>query len=101
MTERRACPPAPGPLEDYSAQFDPLLHRLAQRRRFQEYLRGLLLPRERYKTLTALAGAEPIVEAQAAPVQGLQFFLSESCEGAKSAGTTMQVERHAVRAMLE
>jgi hypothetical protein len=78
MTERRACPPAPGPLEDYAAQFDPLFRRLAQRRRFREYLQGLLLPRDRNKTLTALAGAEPIVGAQAAPVQGLQFFLSES-----------------------
>jgi len=27
----------------------------------------------------ALAGAEPLVHAQAAPVQQLQFFLSESC----------------------
>jgi SRSO17 transposase len=30
------------------------------------------------KTLTALAGAEPLVQAQAAEVQRLQFFLSES-----------------------
>jgi hypothetical protein len=41
-------------------------------------LLGLLLPRDRNKTLTALAGAEPITEAQAAPVQRLQSFLSES-----------------------
>jgi len=78
MTERRPCPPAPGPLEDYAAQFDSLFRTLAQRRNFRAYLQGLLLPRDRNKTLTALAGAEPIVEAQAAPVQGLQFFLSES-----------------------
>jgi SRSO17 transposase len=38
----------------------------------------LLLPRDRNKTLTALAGAEPLVEAQEAPVQRLQSFLSES-----------------------
>jgi hypothetical protein len=31
----------------------------------------LLLPRERHKTWTALAGAEPFVEAQDAPVQRL------------------------------
>ena len=32
---------------------------------------GLLLPRERSKTLTALVGAEPLVQAQAADVQRL------------------------------
>ena len=78
MTARRPCPAAPGPLEDYAAQFDPLLGTLAQRRGFREYLQGLLLPRDRNKTLTALAGAEPIVAAQTADVQRLQFFLSES-----------------------
>jgi hypothetical protein len=36
------------------------------------------LPRERNKTLTWLAGAEPIVGAQDAEDQPLQFFLSES-----------------------
>jgi DDE superfamily endonuclease len=51
---------------------------LAQRRGFREYLQGLLLPRDRNKTLTALAGAEPVVAAQAKGVQRLQFFLSES-----------------------
>src|SRR5438128_995983 len=78
MTERRPCPPAPGPLEAYAGQFDPLFGTLAQRRNFREYLQGLLLPRDRNKTLTALAGAEPIVEAHAGAVQRLQFFLSES-----------------------
>jgi hypothetical protein len=78
MTARRPCPPAPGPLEDYAVQFDPLFHALAQRHSFRTYLAGLLAPRDRHKTLTALAGAEPLVQAQAAPVQQLQFFLSES-----------------------
>lgn len=78
MTARRPCPPAPGPLEDYAAQFDPLFHSLAQRHAFRTYLAGLLAPRERAKTLTALAGAEPLIQAQAAQVQHLQFFLSES-----------------------
>jgi SRSO17 transposase len=78
MTERRVCPPAPGPLEAYAAEFDDLWRRLAQRRGFREYLAGLLLPRDRNKTLTALAGAEPLVGAQQAPVQRLQRFLSES-----------------------
>jgi DDE superfamily endonuclease len=78
VTKRRPCPPAPGPLEDYAAQFDALFARFAQRRGLRAYLQGLLLPRDRNKTMTALAGAEPIVGAQHAAVQGLQWFLSES-----------------------
>src|SRR5206468_10527863 len=78
MTKRLACPPAPGPLEDYAAQFDPLFARLAQRRGLRAYLEGLLLPRDRNKTMTCLAGAEPVVGAQHAAVQGLQWFLTES-----------------------
>src|SRR5919206_1943638 len=78
MTQRLACPPAPGPLEDYAARFDDLFGTLAQRRGFREYLQGLLLPRDRNKVLTALAGAEPVVAAQSKGVQRLQFFLSEA-----------------------
>src|SRR5947209_2316314 len=78
MTARVPCPPAPGPLEDYAAQFDDLFTHAAQRRAFRDYLAGLLLPRDRNKTLTGLAGAEPIVQAQDASVQRLQCFLSES-----------------------
>jgi SRSO17 transposase len=78
MTKRLPCPPAPGPLEDYAAQFDPLFGSLAQRRGLRAYLQGLLLPRDRNKTLTALADAEPIVGAQHRQVQRLQWFLSES-----------------------
>jgi hypothetical protein len=65
-------------LETYAAAFDPCFAVLAQRCAFREYLQGLLLPRDRNKTLTTLAGAEPITQAQAAPVQRLQSFLSES-----------------------
>ena len=78
MTRRLPVPAAPGPLEDYAAQFDGVFHSLAQRRGFREYLAGLLAPRDRNKTLTALAGAEPVVGAQHRAVQRLQFFLSES-----------------------
>ncbi|MFD9226179.1 transposase [Streptomyces sp. NPDC060064] len=78
MTKRVPCPPAPGPLEAYAARFDDLFSTLAQRRGFREYLAGLLLPRDRNKTLTCLAGTEPVVGAQHAAVQRLQFFLSES-----------------------
>ena len=78
MTDRVPCPPAPGPLEEYATHFDELFSTLAQRRGFREYLEGLLLPRDRNKTLTALVGTEPVVGAQAPAVQRLQFFLSES-----------------------
>jgi DDE superfamily endonuclease len=78
MTTRRACPPAPGPLEDYAQRFDTLFSSLAQRRGFRDYLQGLLLPRDRNKTLTGLAGAEPITGAQHREVQRLQWFLTES-----------------------
>jgi SRSO17 transposase len=78
MSARRPCPPAPGPLEDYAQRFDSLFSSLAQRRGFRDYLQGLLLPRDRNKTLTGLAGAEPITGAQHREVQRLQWFLSES-----------------------
>jgi DDE superfamily endonuclease len=78
MTSRRPCPSAPGPLEAYAQRFDVLFSSLAQRRGFRGYLQGLLLPRDRSKTMTALAGAEPIVGAQHREVQRLQWFLSES-----------------------
>jgi hypothetical protein len=78
MTSRRPCPPAPGPLEDYAQRFDPLFSSLAQRRGFRDYLQGLLLPRDRNKTLTGLAGAEPVTGAQHREVQRLQWFLTES-----------------------
>ena len=68
----------PLPLEQYASTFDELFHTHIQRRRFREYLAGLLLPRDRNKTLTALVGTEPMAQAQTAPVQQLQFFLSES-----------------------
>jgi SRSO17 transposase len=51
---------------------------VAQRRGFREYLTGLLAPRDRNKTLTALAGAEPVTGSKLPAVQRLQFFLSES-----------------------
>jgi hypothetical protein len=78
MTRHRPCPAAPGPLEEYAARFDDLFSRLAQRRGFREYLAGLLAPRDRNKTLTALAGAGPVAGAGHRLVQRLQFFLSES-----------------------
>src|SRR5262249_19458324 len=71
-------PAARGARESYAAGFDDLFGSLAQRRGFREYLGGLRAPRERNKTLTALAGAEPVAGAGHPAVQRLQFFLSES-----------------------
>lgn len=85
-TKRVPCPPAPGPLEDYARLFDAGFASLAQRRAFREYLHGLLLPRERNKTLTGLAGMEPALGAQLAPAQRLQWFLSESTWDAEAIG---------------
>ena len=78
MASRLSCPPALGPLEAFAVQFDLLLQTRAKRHGFRTYLSGLLLPRDRSKTLTALVGAEPLVQAEAAEVQRLQFFLSEA-----------------------
>ena len=73
-----AVPTVPLPLEQYAQGFDALFHTHIQRRRFREYLAGLLVPRDRNKTLTALVGAEPITQAQTARVQQVQYFLCES-----------------------
>jgi hypothetical protein len=78
VTKPVACPPAPGLLEGYAARFDDLFTHVAQRRGVREYLTGLLAPRDRNKTLTGLAGAEPVAGAGHRSVQRLQFFLSES-----------------------
>ena len=78
MTTRLPISPAPGPLEAFAQHFDSLFTQRSQRQAFRDYLAGLLLPAERNKTLTALANTAPIVGAQAAPAQRLQWFLSES-----------------------
>ena len=78
MTKPVPCPPARCPLEEDAARFYDLFTPVAQRRGFRDYLAGLLAPRDRNKTLTALAGAESVAGAQHPAVQRLQFFLSES-----------------------
>src|SRR5260221_10336831 len=78
MATPHESPPVPVPLEQYAHGCDDLFHTHIQRRRLREYLAGLVVPRDRNKTLTALVGAEPITQAQTAPVQQLQFFLSEA-----------------------
>ncbi len=78
MTTHLPVFPTPGPLELFAQHFDSLFPKRSQRQAFRAYLAGLLLPTERTKMLTALAHTEPIVGAQAAPAQCLQWFLSES-----------------------
>jgi hypothetical protein len=78
MTTRRACRPAPGRLEHYCASFDPLWRSLAQRRGFRDYLTGLLRPRDRNKTITALADAEPVTGSKHRAVQRLHWYLTEA-----------------------
>ncbi len=78
MTKRRDITPAPEPLEAYARHFDDLLGKSNQREGFRRYLEGLLLPSERHKTLTGLTNTEPVVGAQLARAQRLQWFLSES-----------------------
>src|SRR2546425_8310561 len=78
MTKRIDIIPAPEPLEAYARHFDDLLGKSNQREGFRRYLEGLLLPTERHKTLTGLVNTEPLVGAQQARAQRLQWFLSES-----------------------
>jgi hypothetical protein len=47
-------------LEDDTPSSTPLPGRLAQHRGLRAYLQGLLLPRDRNKTMITLAGAEPV-----------------------------------------
>jgi hypothetical protein len=68
-------------LEGTAARFGGLFSSLAQRRGFREYLTGLLLPTDRNKSLTCLAGAEPVAGARHPAVRRLQFFLPESHPG--------------------
>ena len=78
MTQRREVIPAPGLLEAFAREFDPLFTKWNQREGFRRYLEGLLLPAERNKTLTGLANTAPGTGAQEARAQSLQWFLSES-----------------------
>src|ERR687885_372125 len=78
MTAPKPCPEAPGPLEDYARQFDADFASLAQRRAWRAYLTGVLLAPDRTKTLTGLAGTEPVQGAQHPAAQRLQYFLSEA-----------------------
>jgi hypothetical protein len=57
------------PLEAFAARFDDLFACMMHHRSFHADLPGLLLPRDRNKTLTAHVGLDPILQAQNAAVQ--------------------------------
>lgn len=78
MSARKPATPAPAPLEGFVRQLDDLFVKRSQREACRRYLEGLLLPMERNKTLTGLANTEPVVGAQHAAAQRLQWFLSEA-----------------------
>lgn len=65
MTARLPVSPAPGPLEAFAQHFDSLFPKRSQRQAFRDYR-------------AALANTEPLVGAQAAPAQRLQWVLSAS-----------------------
>jgi len=74
MTPGVPCPLASGPPECYAARFHELFGSLAQQREFRELPGRAAAPRDRNKTLTALAGAESVAGAQLPSVQRLQLF---------------------------
>jgi SRSO17 transposase len=78
MTKRIEVEKAPAPLEEYAKHFDGSFGKSNQREGFRRSVEGLLLPSERHKTLTGLSNTEPVVGAQVARAQRLQWFLSES-----------------------
>jgi SRSO17 transposase len=78
MTSRRPCRPAPGPLEADAQRFDMLFSSLASAAASVTTSKACCCPGDRHKTLTGLAGAEPISGAQHREVQRLQWFLSEA-----------------------
>ena len=58
-TARKPTIPTTDAIDTFCAQFDDLFTRRAARQAFRHYLIGLLLPRERNKTMTVLASLVP------------------------------------------
>jgi hypothetical protein len=78
-TPRLSTTPAPAPVERYAVQFDDLFVSRSQRQAFRDLLVGLLRPRDRNKTLTGLADAEPGRDgSHHRETQRLHRFLAES-----------------------
>jgi hypothetical protein len=77
MTTRRPCPPARVRWRATAPQF-PLWRSLTQRCGFRDYLTGLLRPRHRNKTITALVDAEPVAGSKHPAVQRMHWYLTEA-----------------------
>ena len=63
-TPRKPTAPTAEAVDRFCGQFDDLFCRLAERSAFRHYVIGLLLPRERNKTLTELAALVPGADRQ-------------------------------------
>lgn len=70
-------PRCPSPIGAACPTFDDLFHSCIQRQ-FRAYLASLLLPRDLNETPMARAEVGLIVQAQTAPVQRLQGFLTRT-----------------------
>lgn len=63
-TPRKPTLPITEAIDAFCAKVDALFTRLAARQAFRHYLMGLLLPRERNKTMTVLASQVPGADRQ-------------------------------------
>jgi len=63
-TSRKPTAPTAEAIDRFCGHFDGLFARLAERTALRQYLIGLLLPRERNKTLTELAAVVPGADRQ-------------------------------------
>jgi hypothetical protein len=73
MTKRLACAPAPGPWRATPPSSTHCSARWRSGAACAPTCRACCCPATANKTLTCLAGAEPVVGAQHGVVQGLQF----------------------------
>jgi SRSO17 transposase len=64
VTSRKPTAPTAEAIDRFCGHFDDLFARLAERTALRQYLIGLLLPRERNKTLTELAAVVPGADRQ-------------------------------------
>jgi SRSO17 transposase len=80
-TPRKPTAPTAEAIDHFCAHFDDLFPRLAERTALRQYLIGLLLPRERNKTLVELARQVP-----GADRQSLHHFLHDAPWDAEAVG---------------
>jgi len=73
VTSGKPTAPTAEAIDRFCDHFDDLFARLAERTALRQYLIGLLLPRERNKTLTELAAVVPVADRQR-----LHYFLHDA-----------------------